>query len=856
MANRESPLSLAWRGIRSVGLSNVVQSALYPLRRTYHEGSFSGGRTTPSLIQGIAALLRTERSSSLTPSADLATWVTPGDVNSFERAGRVITLHCQRADVQICVLATDLFRVRYSTTAAFAAPFSYSVVKAAEDWPPVDVELDELPGTLEIRTGQLTCRVTRSPCRLSFLDVSGAVVHADAEGMLWNGERVALSAALQPNQQVYGLGEKALGLNLRGHRLTLWNVDPQNYERGADPLYLSIPFCVSLLEGSATGLFYDNTHRAVMDLGATQEQDQTYIADGGELRYYFMHGPSLARVLERYTELTGRTPLPPLWALGYQQSRWSYYPDSAVREVARQMREHRIPCDALYLDIHYMDGYRSFTWDRRRFPDPAALLSELHALGLRVVTVVDPGIKADRQYRVCAEGLEQRMFCTYPDGSPAGGPVWAGESYFPDMTAERVRRWWGDQYAALLDDGVDGFWNDMDEPTVISLSGGTLAGCVRHQWDGHGADHRQSHNVYGLLTARATAQGLHRLRPETRPFVLTRSGWAGVQRFAAAWTGDNLSTWDHLRLTLPMVMGKGLSGLAFTGSDVGGFAGDADGELLLRWTQLGAFLPLFRNHASIWSRDQEPWAFGEPYLSHIRSAIELRYGLLPYLYTAMWQCSLTGAPVARPLVWDYPADQCAVGTEDEFLCGDSLLVAPVLEQGAASRSVYLPPGTWYDWWSGDSHGGEQRIEVKAPLERIPLWVRAGAVVPLWPVRQHTGEPAPDKVTLEVFAGQGHSLLYEDDGQTMAYVTGDWRATDLEQTLADGALHLKMERQGAYRPAYQRIEWRVHGLLRPNSVRVDDQPLGSWQWLEDSGVVRFETGAEPRHLVIQAETRPV
>lgn len=855
MAKNENLLSLAWRGIRSIGLSNLVQSALYPLRRTYHEGAFSGGRTSPSLPLGLAALLR-PRSSSTPRPENLATWTTPGDFLSFEQTGRVITLRCQRGSIQISVLASDLFRVRYATTGSFSEPFSYSVIKAAEEWPPVDLELKELPGSLEIRTSQITCRVTRSSCRLAFLDRQGAALRTDAQGMAWNGERVALSTALQPDQRLYGLGERAVGLNLRGHRLTLWNVDPQNYARGADPLYLSVPFCVELQSGVANGVLYDNSHRAVMDLGATREDEQTYVAEGGELCYYFMHGPSLSRVLERYTELTGRTPLPPLWALGYQQSRWSYYPDSRVREVAHLLRQHRIPCDALYLDIHYMDGYRSFTWDPPRFPDPPGLLSELHGLGLRVVTAVDPHIKADRHYRVCAEGLKQRLFCTYPDGSPAGGPVWPGESYFPDMTAEAARRWWGDQFAGLLNDGVDGFWNDMDEPTVIGPTGDTLAGCVRHSWDGRGADHRRAHNVYGLLTVRATVEGLRRLRPNLRPFVLTRSGWAGVQRFAASWTGDNLSTWDHLRLTLPMVLGKGLSGLAFTGADVGGFSGDADGELLLRWTQLGAFLPLFRNHASIWSRDQEPWAFGEPYLSHIRSAIELRYRLLPYLYSALWQCSQTGAPVARPLAWDYPTDQLAVEMEDEFLCGDSLLVAPVLEQGATSRAVYLPPGTWYDWWSGVCRPGGERIEVTAPLERIPLWVKAGAVVPLWPVRQHTGEPMPDRLTLEVYAGQGRSVLYEDDGQTMAYTTGDWRTTELEQRLADGALHLELTRRGHFRPAWERIEWRVHGLAGPSAVRVDDEPVADWQWLEEGGVVRFETRADPHHIVIQAETRPV
>lgn len=850
----EGLLAHAWRGIRAVGLSNTLQSALYPLRRAFHEGSFAGGRSSPSLLQGLTAVFGRRAASTPTRPEDLAGWNTPGAVLSTERAGRVVTLHCERASVQITVLAADLFLVRYSTIGAFEEPFSYAVAKPAHDWPPVGLELEELPGAVEIRSGQVTCRVMCSPCRISFLDRNGTLLHGDRQGMAWHGERAALSTELLPGQRVYGLGERALGLDLRGQRVTLWNVDPQNYQPGSDPLYLNIPFCLELAAGRASGVFYDNTCRAVLDLGATRQDEQTYLADGGELRYYFLHGPSLANVLSRYTELTGRTPLPPLWALGYQQSRWSYYPASRVREIATTMREHRIPCDALYLDIHYMDGYRSFTWDRQRFPDPAGLLSDLHALGLRVVAVVDPGIKADPGYRVCAEGLDQHLFCTYPDGKVAGGPVWPGESYFPDFTAERARRWWGDLYAGLLADGVDGIWNDMNEPTVIGPSGDSLAGCVRHGSNGRGADHRQAHNVYGLLTARATFEGLSRLRPNLRPFVLTRSGWAGVQPYATSWTGDNKSTWDHLRLSIAMVLGKGLSGLAFTGADVGGFDGDADGELLLRWTQLGAFLPLFRNHCSIWSRDQEPWAFGEPYLSHIRRAIELRYRLLPYLYTALWQCSTTGAPLARPLAWDFPSDESALQAEDEFLCGDSLLVAPVVEQGATARTVYLPSGAWYDWWSGARRSGPERITVEAPLERIPLWVKAGAVVPLWPLRQHTGGPPPDRITLDVYAGEGHSVLYEDDGLTLGYRNGDSRVTEFDQRLADGALHLDVRQHGVFVPGYQRIEWRVHGLAWPAAVQVDDQPLSDWEWLDDGAVLRFETGDAPHRMVIAAPTR--
>jgi alpha-glucosidase len=675
--------------------------------------------------------------------------------------------------------------------------------------------------------------------------------------MAWSRDRIALSTALVPGAQILGLGEKACGQDRRGRTFTLWNTDPQNYQPGADPLYLSIPMFIALVDGRAHSVFYDNSYRASLDVGATQNDELLYAADGGELCYYYFHGPALPQVLERYTELTGRPALPPLWSLGFQQSRWSYFPADRVREVARLLREHRIPCDALYLDIHYMDGYRVFTWDRHRFPDPTGLLADLHRQGFRVVLAVDPHVKSDRSYRICADGLMKRVFCTYPDGRPAGGPVWPGEAFFPDFTAERVRWWWGDLFSDLLDDGVDGFWNDMNEPTIIGPSGDTLADCVRHDWEGQGADHRQAHNVYGQLTARATAEGLRRLRPNSRTFVLTRSGWAGVQRDAFSWTGDNKSTWEHLRLSLPMVLGKGLSGLAFTGADVGGFDGDAEGELLVRWTQMGAFLPLFRNHASIWSRDQEPWAFGESYLGPIRDAIELRYRLLPYLYTAAWQCSQTGAPPARPLAWAFPSDPHACQLDSQFLCGDSLLVAPVVERGATCRQVYLPRETWFDYWTGQRHPGPITLHAESPLERIPLWVRGGTVLPTWPLLQHTGEAEPDRLFLDVYSGNGKSVLYEDDGLSQAYTRGDLRVTEFRQRLTDADLEITASRHGGYCPSYGLCEWRVFGLSQPSQVEVDERPLTNWRWFPDQpgGVLSFETGPLVQRVVIRFASAP-
>jgi alpha-glucosidase len=648
---------------------------------------------------------------------------------------------------------------------------------------------------------------------------------------------------LEPSEHVYGLGERAFPLDLRGRSYTLWNIDPQTYDVGTDPLYLSIPFWIGLRAGQSYGVLYDNTYRARLDLGETRPGEAAYLAEDGEPVYYFFCGPALSAILERYTELTGRMALPPLWALGYHQSRWSYYPEARVREIARLMREHRIPCDALYLDIHYMDGWRCFTWDRQRFPDPARMLSDLHDQGYKVVVTVDTGIKADRHYAVCADGLERGAFCTYPDGGVAGGPVWPGEAYFPDFTNPRVREWWAELYAPLVQAGVDGFWNDMNEPTVIGPQGDTLANCVRHDWEGQVTNHRQAHNVYGLLMVRATAEGVRRLRPDERPFVLTRSGWAGVQRYAVHWTGDNVSTWEHLHLTIPMVLNLGLSGLAFTGADVGGFDGDAAAELVMRWTQMGAFLPLFRNHSSLWSRNQEPWAFGEPYLSLNRSAIELRYRLLSYLYTATWQCAQKGTPIARPLLWASPDDPATYALDDQFLCGDALLVAPISQPGQTSRQVYLPAGEWFDFWTDERHAGPKTLTAAAPLEHIPVYVRAGTVLPTWPVMQHTNAQAVHKLILHVYPGDGTSWLYEDDGESLAYQSGGHRVTRLDcGCTGENGLVVTRQAQGAYCPAYEHWEWQIHGLTgEPEQVLADGQRVQNLVWDEISRILRFDSG---------------
>lgn len=816
---------------RSLGLRAGVGRLIYPLRQRYYEARFRPGEAGPRSLAGAAR--------TLLYSPDEPDDRPLGRLLDHHLDGHRLDLVCENGAVRLEFLAAGIARLRLVGPGDHAPPFSYALDPDARPEPP-PVELAESAEGLEVRTALLTCRVARDPCRTSFYDAEGNPLAEAAEGLGFRGQGAYYSHRLREAEAIYGLGEKAFGLNLRGLRLEMWNCDPESYAPGQDPLYASIPMLVALRDGRACGLFFDNPGAARLDLGRARADTLRYEADTGELCAYVMAGPGIADVLERYTALTGRMPLPPRWLLGYHQSRWSYYPEDRVRELAAELRERSIPCDAIHLDIHYMDGYRVFTWDPERFPNPAALLADLRRQGLRTVCIVDPGVKVDPGYAVHDEGLARDAFCRLPDGSLFQGPVWPGLCYFPDFTAVPVRRWWGELYRPLLEAGVSGFWNDMNEPAIF---GGGMPGVVQHSYEGRGASHGEVHNVYGLQMARASAEGLRRLAPNERIPLISRSGYAGLQRHAMLWTGDNHSTWAHLRLGVSMCLNLGLSGLALCGPDVGGFAGDCGGELLARWTQVGALTPFFRNHAALGTTPQEIWRFGEPYESICRRWIELRYRLLPYIYTAAWQAARSGLPMMRPLALAFPGDLRTYSLDDQFLLGDSLLAAPVMRPGRRGRRVYLPGGPWYDFWTGRLLSGE--VEADAPLESMPLYVRAGTVLPMGPVMQHTGEWPPETLGLHVYPGDGESWLYDDDGHSTDYRAGHFQVTRFAcARLPGGGLALRRETEGPFDPGYRRFELTFHGLeAPPGRVLLDGEPVEA----------AFDAGSSTATLTVDAGT---
>ncbi|MFH9296470.1 glycoside hydrolase family 31 protein [Streptomyces sp. NPDC017520] len=574
----------------------------------------------------------------------------------------------------------------------------------------------------------------------------------------------------------FGLGGRAGGPRLRDGVYGLWNTDPGGrFGPGDDPLYLTMPVQVVVADAGTHLVFHDNSWagRVVLregEEGAGSGHDRPggceVRMEGGPLRCWVVVGTP-ARVLQGWTALTGAPALPPSWALGPQHARWGFGSEREVRRVVDGYRERGLPLSVLHLDIDHYDGHRVFTVDRARFPGLPALAEELREDGVRLVSIVDPAVKAEPGDAVFDAGAavgERGAYVRDARGRVVVGEVWPGASVYPDFTDPLVRDWWGSLYEERLALGFSGVWHDMNEPVSFAAFGDpSLPRSARHVLEGAGGDHREAHNVYALAMARAGYEGLLRFRPEERPFLFSRSGWAGMQRYGGTWSGDVSTGWPGLRASLSLVVGLGLCGVPYSGPDVGGFDGFPSPELYLRWFQLGAYLPLFRTHAAIDAGRREPWEFGPEVLEHARAALVERERLRPYFVTLSHVARMTGAPYVRPMWWGAPGDRALRECEDAFLLGDALLVAPVLEPGTRRRAVRLPRGRWYDTATGRAYEGPGQVLVDAPLSRVPVLARAGAVIP---VRGADGGPE-----LEVWAPApgrtGGGLVVRDAGDGWA-----------------------------------------------------------------------------------------
>ena len=603
---------------------------------------------------------------------------------------------------------------------------------------------------------------------------------------------VEVVKSLAPDAVVYGLGDKTGFLNKRHYAYENWNSDdPSPHCDNFQSLYKSINFFMVYSENGCLGILTDNSYRTRFDFGKEQEDYYFWSHAGGALDYYMIPGKNPKEVLKRYLALTGKSSLQQKWVYGFHQSRWSYFTEREVLDTVNTMRKNKLPLDAIHMDIDYMEGFRVFTFDHNRFPNPKGLTEKLAAQNVKPVTIIDPGVKIDSGYFVYDEGIEQGHFAKNPDGTVYEGEVWPGPAVFPDFTQEKTRRWWGDKLKIMTDVGIRGIWNDMNEPANFT---GQLPDDVRFST----GSHDEIHNVYGHLMAEATYDGL-RKADNRRPFVLTRACCAGSQRFCSGWTGDNHSLWAHMQLSLTQMMNLGLSGMYMVGSDVGGFGSDTTPELLIRWFQLGAISPFFRDHYAKGTRNQEPYAFDRATMDACREALDLRYHLLPYLYDLAHE----DMPILRPLVLEFPEDPMCRELTDQCMLGDRLLAAPVMTPGVTARAVYLPKGVWFDYYTGKRYSGGRYVLAEAPLDRMPLFARGGAVIPVSVGKPQSVEDIRE-VVLEVFPGNGRFIHYMDDGETMAYLDGELRA--LQVSVRGRRTQQKIIAAGYPGPDGLRIQW--------------------------------------------------
>jgi len=703
----------------------------------------------------------------------------------------------------------------------------------------VHIDATRTDVALILQTNHLTATVNLTDGHVTIVRRDGSIVLSTAShGMIARQEDGMLSwdIAVDQTARIYGGGLRTHGLNQRGRTLALWNTDPAPpHDDDTNAMYQSINF---FLIGSSHyhGIFFDTSYRGSIALGSERDDTMTYRTAAPELVAYICVGPTPAATLEQYTHLTGRMPALPRWSFGYQQSRWSYMTSDDVMDIATKFRENQIPCDAIYLDIDYMDGYRDFTWNKDRFPDLAGFIAESRMKGIRIVPIIDPGVKVDPNYAVYQEGIASDYFVRNPDGTSFAGWVWPGLSVWADFARPEVRHWWMEKHRGLIEAGVAGIWDDMNEPAQASMSappeisishGATLPDNVQHGSLDAPISHIGFHNVYGLEMAHATYDALYALRAEVRPFVLTRVAAAGSQRYGAIWNGDNTSIWPHVSLAVTFNVGIGLSGFPMSGCDIGGFWQDTDPELLTRFTQVGSFLPFCRNHSCKGTVDQEPWAFGEPFTQIMRTAIERRYRLLPLYMTLAHEASSTGAPIIRPLFWHYD-DPTSANCENEFLVGENLLVAPVLQSGVSEQQVYLPAGEWCHWDTEAAYTGNQTYTLPITLNSVPTFVKSGTVLPLAPIIQHTDEPYTSPLELHVYLadqGTARGTLWDDDDHPDAISRGSYSHYRFAADWQDDSVTVTIQLQSGSLPSrYPSVRAILHlptGIFQSNEMPLAD-----------------------------------
>jgi alpha-glucosidase len=787
--------------------------------------------------------------------------IVMGDVRNARALPNGVEVDSSSGKLQITALQEDVIRVRATRHAEFSKTYSYAVLPAPLGAAPIVQPHVQLGDPIALDTSALHIRISRQTSTISIFTADGAPLARDAEGITWRGDAFTVTKFMPADEHYFGLGDKAGPLDHRNQAFTMWNTDAYGWQESTDPLYKTLGFVLALNKGVSYGIFFDNTFRQHWDLGKSSPDEYSFGADGGEVDYYFIYGPRPKQVVSTFTALVGRAPLPPLWSLGFQQSRYSYFPESRVREIVQSYKQEKIPLDVIYLDIDYQRENRVFTVDPERFPNFAGMIRDFLKEGVHTVTITDLHIKQEKGYPPYDSGKAIDAFIKNPDGTDYAGRVWPGISVFPDFTRKDVRDWWGGLYKQFVNDGVSGFWNDMNEPAVFDVPSKTIRVDAIDRIEEPGqpsrtTTQREVHNILGMLNSKATYEGLLKLKPNERPFVLTRATYIGGQRYAASWTGDNSSTWNHMRISVPMLENLGVTGYPLVGADIGGYKGSPQPDLLTKWLELGAFNPIDRDHTEKGSADQEPWVHGPGQEAIRKRYIEERYRLLPYIYTSIEETTRDGLPLMRPMFLEYPDEEPLVTEGDwansQYFFGHDLLVAPEPYEFVQDYRAILPTGNlWYDYWTGKQfQPGE--IKVSPALDTLHIYVRGGAIIPRQPPVQNTSEKPNGPLELRVYPDRScQGSLYMDDGVSFDYTRGKYLRVSYSCEGYDDALRLKISpQQGSFTPWFTQIQTIIYGVKqKPNTVTLDGKALdGSFDALAQTLTLQFpnpQRGAELR-----------
>lgn len=706
-----------------------------------------------------------------------------GPIVSYEYDSVSVKGRTSNAIFEVRAYSDEIIRVRITKNNGFRE-FSYMLTEDLNDLRPRECKITAQGDSITMSTDKIIVEIGNRPSfAVAFKDRQGHILNEDdcgkGFGTTYFGNKVTSYKKLHDGERFVGLGEALGNLDRRGSVVTLQNTDTFRYGDARLPMYANVPFYIGILEDRCYGIFYHNSYKGVVNFGAGNVRFMSISHEGGDADYFFFHDDTPAGIIDDYTMVTGRCELPPLWSLGFHQSRCSYYNERQVREIARNFRSRGIPLDCIVLDADYLVDYKPFVIDKERFPDMAGLSKELRKDGIRLTASVNPGISTDEDYEPIKSAKSEDVLLKYPDGNYYIAPIDPNINCYVDFTLPAGRDWWERQMKVLSDNGISGYWNDMNEPAV---SQSVVPDNVIFNFEGNGSTALEAKNLYGMLMARSSYEAGINNVPNERPFVLTRSGFAGVQRYSAVWSGDNTACSEHILLANLLNCQMGISGIPFTGADIGGFIGDGSKELYARWIESGVFYAFARSHRIAFGSGNEPWSYGEIPEGIAKTYIDLRYRLLPYIYSNFKESTLDGMPLCRSLCITDPYDARCYDDryQYQFLFGPSVLVIPAIPEDSETP-IFLPHGEWYDIYSDAICDGSVEMRRSYPEYELPLFVRSSAIIPMQSSVLSTAEQPSDTLYIHLYNGKDRNIFnyYEDDGISFSYKQGAYHSRTIE-----------------------------------------------------------------------------